>query len=382
MLLERLTLRSPEIERAVLDRVYGVSNPAAVENPGYAIGLRTTVSVAISYALAGLERGEARPAPTPTTLLGQAREAARSRVAIDTVLRRYFAGHVLLDEFLHQEAEEAGLLEDPAFARLRRDLCALADRIVAEVADEYRREQRSLGGSPAHRRFELIRRILGGEFLDCDELGYRLEGWHVGVLGLGPAVEVTLRELASTFDRRLLLVNAGQGVYWGWLGAAGPPRVPEVISLATELAGSGLRLAVGEAGNGVEGWRLTHRQAAAALPVAVRGTQPLVRYSDVAILATVLGDDLLATSLRRLYLTPFAGERDGGAVLLDTARTYFAAQRNAASTAAALGITRQTVNNRLRAIEERLGRTLSTCVVEFEAALRFDELDDMAAAVE
>ena len=380
-LIERMIARSAEIEQVILDRVYAVSSPAGVEDPGYVAGLRTAVSVSVAYALAGLERGEARPAPTPTALLGQAREAARHRVAIDTVMRRYFAGHTLLDEFLHQEAERAGLLEDPAFSRLRRDLCALADRLVSEVADEYRREQGSMRSSPARRRVELVRRILSGEMLDSAELGYRLNGWHLGVLGTGPSVDTALRDLAMASRRSLLLVDAGQGIYWGWLGGATRPHVSETAALAAKLAANGCGLAMGEAGKGAEGWRLTHRQAAAALPIVTHGPQTLVRYADVAILAAVLGNDLLAASLRRIYLAPFASERDGGTILLQTARAYFATQRNAASAAAVLGITRQTVNNRLRAVEERLERTLSTCVVEFESALRLDEFDQAANRV-
>jgi DNA-binding PucR family transcriptional regulator len=90
----------------------------------------------------------------------------------------------------------------------------------------------------------------------------------------------------------------------------------------------------------------------------------------------MLGDDLLTTSLRRLYLAPLSDERDGGAVLRETLRAYFAADRNGASAAAALRVTRQTVNNRLRVIEERLERPLSACATELEAALRLDDLGD------
>ena len=43
----------------------------------------------------------------------------------------------------------------------------------------------------------------------------------------------------------------------------------------------------------------------------MRGPEPFVRYVDVALLAAVLQDDLLATSLRKLYLEPLEAERDG-----------------------------------------------------------------------
>jgi DNA-binding PucR family transcriptional regulator len=54
----------------------------------------------------------------------------------------------------------------------------------------------------------------------------------------------------------------------------------------------------------------------------------------------------------------------------ETIAAYFAAEHNAASAAAALGIHQQTVANRLRAAEDRLGRPVGARRVELETALR------------
>lgn len=93
----RLQARRPEIERDVLSRVYGVSDPTGVSNSEYVDGLRAAVSAALDFGLAAIERGERRAPPIPAALLAQARVAARSGVGLDTVLRRYYAGHSLLD---------------------------------------------------------------------------------------------------------------------------------------------------------------------------------------------------------------------------------------------------------------------------------------------
>jgi DNA-binding PucR family transcriptional regulator len=100
----------------------------------------------------------------------------------------------------------------------------------------------------------------------------------------------------------------------------------------------------------------------------------MVRYGDVALIASMIQDDLLATSLRQIFLSPFSSGRDGGASLRHTLRAYFAAERNVSSAAAALGVTRQTVSNRLRVIEETLGRPLGVWATEIEAALQMEEL--------
>ena len=99
----------------------------------------------------------------------------------------------------------------------------------------------------------------------------------------------------------------------------------------------------------------------------------------MAALSAVVGhlqDDLLATSLHQLYLEPLEGERDGGKVARETLRAYFAAERNVSSAAAALGVNRNTVTSRLRAIEATVGRSLAFCGSELEAALRLAELGE------
>jgi DNA-binding PucR family transcriptional regulator len=129
---------------------------------------------------------------------------------------------------------------------------------------------------------------------------------------------------------------------------------------------------VGEPGEGLAGWRFSHRQAKAALPIAERGGEAIVRYAEVALLASVSRDDLLAGSLRQLYLEPLEAARDRGKAARDTLRAYFAAERNVSSTAAALGVDRGTVTNRLRAVEDLIGRPLKEVATELETALRLE----------
>ena len=100
----------------------------------------------------------------------------------------------------------------------------------------------------------------------------------------------------------------------------------------------------------------------------------MVRYADVALIASALHDDLLVTSLRKLYLEPLEAERDGGEVLRETLRAYFGAGRNAASAAAVLGVSRQAVNGRLQAVEQSLGQSLRDCAGCSELALRLEPL--------
>src|SRR5262249_25791910 len=137
----------------------------------------------------------------------------------------------------------------------------------------------------------------------------------------------------------------------------------------------GVSLAAGAAGRGIDGWRLTHHQAQAAMLVALRRPQMLTPYADVSLLAAVLRDEELAGALGDIHLAPRAGHKDG-AVARETLRACLAAGCNAATAAAALRVDRHTVERRLHTIETRLGRALHTCHAELEVALRLQELGD------
>ena len=134
----------------------------------------------------------------------------------------------------------------------------------------------------------------------------------------------------------------------------------------------------GEPGECISGWRLSHRQAKAALPIAERGQESVVRYSEVALLASILRDDLAIASLRRLYLAPLDEAREGENLRV-ALRAYFRAGRNVSSAAAALGLNRRTLSKRLQAVERILGRSLDSLAADLEVALSLEALETPAA---
>jgi sugar diacid utilization regulator len=161
---------------------------------------------------------------------------------------------------------------------------------------------------------------------------------------------------------------------WLWLGARRRLCGLDLLGDGIDIP-EGMTVAFGEPGRGVGGWRLTHRQAAVALRVALRGRRKVVGYGDVSVLASILQDDVLEASLRERYLAPLEAQADGGAALRATLRAYIAAERNAASAAAALNVSRRTVSSRLRAVEQLLGSTFGAVASDLEAALQLDELE-------
>lgn len=379
-LLARLQVRRPEIEQATVTRINAISDPGQVPDPTYAESLRAAVTAALDYGFAAIESSEDRAPPVPVALLGQARVAARSGVGLDTVLRRYFAGHTLLGDFLIEEAERGGLFRGATLQSLLRKQAALLDRLTAAVSEEHAREAAGQPDCAEERRAECVQRLLEGEPLDATELNYDLEAHHLGAIASGMEAREALRNLAKTLDCRLMTIPRGEGTVWAWLSGRSKLDLEDFQRLISTGWPPRVSLAIGEPAKGLGGWRLTHRQAAAALSIALRRPGSFVRYADIALLASILRDDLLATSLRQLYLAPLDQERDGGQPARETLRAYFAADRNVSSAAAALGVSRRTVSNRLRAIDDRLARPLNTCATEIEIALRLDELDDIPIA--
>jgi PucR-like helix-turn-helix protein/diguanylate cyclase with GGDEF domain len=372
----RMRARRAEIEQAVLSRAHAISDPAAATELSYVEGLRVAVADALDYGLAGIETGEEHAPPIPGSLLSQARLAARNRVSLDIVLRRYFAGYAMLGDLLVEEVERIESLETAELKRLLRSQASLFDRLLVAISDEYSREAAGRADTSEKHRAERVRRLLAGELLESIEFAYEFDTFHVGLVATGPGAAEALRELSSTFDRRLLLVRPDQQTVWAWLGGRRRPDLEEMAAYGASQWPNHAVLGIGEPAHGLSGWRLTHRQAAAALAVALRGSERVVRYASVALLSAALQDELLASSLHQIYLAPLEVDGDSGAALREALRAYFTADRNVSSTAAALGVSRRTVGGRLRAVEQCLGRRLSSVAAEMEVALLFEQLDD------
>jgi hypothetical protein len=373
LLAARLRERSPELRAAVAARVRAFDDPAAVPDPAYREGLEAALPAAVEYAIACLEAGDGRRPEVPVEVLAQARLDARDHVPLDTATRRYLAVSALVGDFLAEEAERA----EVSGTTLRRLLATQATRLdgmLAAAGAEHAREVRNRPTTAAERRRECVKRLLAGELVDRAELGYDLDGEHVALMAKGDAAKELLRELASRLDRRLLAVRREEEPLWAaWLGGRRPMATEEVVRALGEMALEGVVLTLGEPAEGLEGWRFTHAQAKAALPIADGGAPPVVRFVDVAVEAAIVRDELIAISLRRRYLEPLESSRDGGELARRTLRTYFAAERNVSATAAALGVDRRTVRNRLAAIEELLGRPLNGSAADMEIALRLGD---------
>jgi hypothetical protein len=370
-LVRGLRSRRGEIEQALLARVYGIEDPVGAE-PEYLHGLRSAVAAAVDYVLEILESRDDGPVAVPAELLTQARLAARAEIGIDTVLRRYISGFLLIVDFVLRD-QDSGVGVGADSHRLLRLHGYQLDHLIAMIAKEYEREAQSKVRTGAEQRTARVERLLAGQSLDSGDLGYQMDGWHVGLLITGEAPTATFQRMATNLDRRLLLVRPKADLAWAWLGGRerlGSSRIVEELRRTGLL---GARVAVGEPLSGLGGWRLSHRQAKAAMPLTAQQEKAVVRYADVSVVASVSQDEVALSSLQELYLRPLSGEKNGGVALRDTLRAYLSSARSITSAAAILGVSRQTVRSRLREAEEKLGCSLDACGCDLEIALRIDQ---------
>ena len=368
----RLEKQRDQIEQALLARVYGVADPTGVTDLSYVRGFRAAASAALDFALSTLEKPDDRAPLVPPILLHQARLAARNGVGLDIVLRRYTAGHAVLVDLVFERAQAEETLTPDELRRLLALSSSTLDHLLASISEEYGRELQSHRAvSTDRRRVGQVERLLAGEPIDTAEIEYEFEGNHVALIGHGLGASEAIRALPSALDCRLLHVSPDIATVWAWLGTRRRLDPSDVVKALGSTKGK-TAVALGELGGGVVGWRRSHRQAEAARVVLRLTEEGPVRYADVALSASMLQDDLLQTSLQELYLAPLDEERDGGATLRATLRAYFEARRNISSAAAALGVDRRTVTNRLRVIESKLPKPLGAVLPDIEAALRVE----------
>lgn len=378
MLADGLRSRHAEIQQAILDRLHGLESDSPVRDAEYLHGLREAVSRGVEYGIEVVALGEAGARRAPLPLVGQARLAARQGIAIEQVLRRYFAARTLLNHFLLEEAKRIDL-QDPG---LIQDVSATHDdafnRILAAATDEYQREVQADSTSPDSRLVQRVRRLLASESVDTSLLDYDLELHHIGLVALSPDAKPHIRQLAKELGGHRLSVRISTEETWAWIGTSRPVDPKELSSWVRAHWPASFPLGVGEPAEAPSGWRRSHAQAKAASRIAAISSAGATHYRDVALLASTSSDPLLLDSMRDLYLRPLEPVGGRGVDLRRTLLAYFNTDRNSSSAAVVLGVSRQTVDNHLKVAEERLHKPVNECGALLHAALRLESLQQVS----
>jgi hypothetical protein len=247
--------------------------------------------------------------------------------------------------------------------------CGVLSDYVAAI---YQQELERCSQSGERRRFQAIRAVLEGNSADLStgNLDFDLDQHHLGLLAWGEGAPDAVRQLAASLERPFLLTGPLNGAWWAWLSGVRPYEVSEERVLERFKPAPGTVISIGQPAYGEAGFRATHRQAQRAHWASRFSEQPLARYADVAVESLASENPEEA---RRFVARELRGIEDDSADsqrVRETLIAYFDSEHNAASAAARLGVHQQTVANRIRAVEERLGRPVGARRVELEVALR------------
>jgi hypothetical protein len=376
--IERLRARNDDIAGAIFARVREVdADPGRDQAPELVEGLRKTVFVALDYTLETIGRGQSFSGAVPLAALEQVRRAARSGITLNTVLRRYIAGHAVFWDFVLREVDRADFSGEERTALLRQASLVQAsffEGLVGSVADEYMREVERSARTREQRRAELVQELLSGAIVSTVDLGYDVECVHLGLVASGTRGDEAVRRFAVRLGCESLASSRDEQTFWAWLGSRRDLFRGDWERVLREELPDGVSVSTGEPGGGVEGFRTTHQQACAAYRVAQRICVPVTRYRDVALVALGLDDHAMGRSLIDVYLGALDDGTERTPVLRDTLRAYFAAEQNASSAAAALGVHKNTVVYRLHTIERRLRHPVNSHRAELETALKLEQV--------
>jgi len=370
-LSDRLLRRRTEMCEAVLSQAHQVA-AVPIDDAVYIEGMRSAALAAVDYGRDVFERRDGLP-PVPAPLLAQARLAAASGVGVDSVIRRYVSGNATFSAATVEVAYEVGLSSE-AIQQVMNLQSEAFDQLISAVTDEYAKQVNRRSISRETHRLELIESLLAGAPVSGRDLGYELDQNHVALITSASHPKGLLLDLGRQIDRQVLVAQRSEHEIWAWLGGKKVLRQEDLERGLARFWPKALPLSLGEDCQGRAGWCLSHRQALRSWPAALRDPATIVPYRHVALSSAILQDDDFVSFLEQSYLSPLL-EGQGGkeSPLCETLCMYFSTGGNVASTAAALSVSRQTVTNRLRQAEERVGEAISSCRVELECALRLFE---------
>lgn len=321
--------------------------------------------------LFALEHGERWSAAAPTAVMIHARKAAEGGVGISGLLQGYMAGRDLL---WRATLEEVDCAESAELVRVLRQgwvaMESLFARVLDAVEEAYDQELAQQARSPRERHADLVRRLLRGEnSLDLDAIPYDLRGWHLGLIACGG--ERSRRALAVLAERvgsTLYALPEQDGIITAWLGVGRELQLAELEQYLPADRYPDLTVAVGRSGQGVDGFCLSHRQALEAFTVAEHRPARITLHAEVELDALLLRDQEFAALLVATYITPLEP------VVQKTLLTSCNENWNESAAARVLGVTRNTVRDRLQRAEIAIGKPIGASRFSIELAIRANEL--------
>ena len=331
----------------------------------------------------------------PTAALEYARRLAQHGVPVNALVRAYRLGQRSLNELVFREVRAAEIGAEQRLAMLDAITATLFDyidwisqQVVVVYEDE---RERWLENQNSIRALRVGEVLAGKKDVDIDSastsIRYPLRWHHVALVLWYPDVgaggdelarlQRFLRELGQAADvgSNPLFVAADETSGWGWLAYRSAP--PDAVETARQFARKRPdcpNVAIGTVASGVDGFRRSHREAAAARSVAVAGGQAeptVIAASDPGLsAAALLGGDIAAT---RDWVTGVLGDlsadNDNDARLRETLRVFLRSGSSYKLAAEELNLHFNTVKYRVGRAVARRGRPIEDDRLDVELAL-------------
>ena len=285
-----------------------------------------------------------------------------------------------------------------ALRELTELVFAYQNAALAQVVTQHVQVEASLRRSRDHVRHLLVRDLLSRavELEPADQviLGYDLTCAHVAVAveaGAGadePEWTRQIRARCHVHDVLRYWPGDGSCVWWFGQHAWTPVARERLIEV---LRDAGLRAEVSDVRIGVVGFREAYEQLVQVRAIRARwartadvdivdgadavtgttagGGSDVLHHSDVTIEALLLTNVDAVRTFVVAELGPLAGNDRPAAMLRETLQFWLEARSHVAA-ATALGLHEHTVRNRIRRIEELLGRAINGRHAELALALR------------
>lgn len=342
----------------------------------------------------GADPAEAVRLASPT--LAYTQDGAQHDIPLTTLMRSYRLAHAATSSHFNailkahaRDADELNLASELSSAWM----FAYVDAALCLVEEVYSTERDRWLRSAAASQAETISTILAGRPIDTKVATRRLRhdvrcvhvaaiAWlesHEEGRNTQAILEAAIRDIAASIgDQKPLMQPLGILSVAAWIGSHSdiPSKVLDELRFRTAAA-PGVRVATGEPGRGIAGFRASHFEALEAQRIArlfAHPTGSITRYNSVSLRAIATADIQQARTFVRRELGLLASTDETTRRLAATLRTYLDENGSRGRTAKRLHVHDNTVAYRLRQAEELLGRSLDKRTLELRAALALTEL--------
>lgn len=264
---------------------------------------------------------------------------------------------------------------------------AWLDSSIEASVEIFQAERDRVQQGAAAQRLDTVRAVLAGHTPDARELSAFLGGHPISRFNTALVLHTDDNDAVADLDaaaarlarglgvRQPLIVNPGGRVLWCWLGTRSAPDLTALHHCDNWLHERKIVVSAGTPCEGVEGFRLSHREAQDAQRIAFRAsfTPPLTLFAQVELLTLMSGSPDAALRFTMRTLNGLADQTDAAARLRQTLHALLSAGSVEAA-AQLLSVHKNTIRYRVNQAEALLGYPASKAPTEVELALRYYDM--------